>query len=164
MKKTSRLLVFAVITLFFACRKEEKIDSGTTSNSTSKSMNATEKKIVGAWFIKKERDSMFTTSSVFQRDTTFTGYDITNYVKFGESKVGTDYWQCDDAVGLINNQVVPPSLLQNNNAVGSFWYYEEATGYVVVSTVQYRLVSLTSAEMILHSKIGGRNKYYYFSK
>jgi hypothetical protein len=164
MYKSLFILLASTTLALISCKKEKDSTEPTTPTTTGTGMNATETKLLGTWFIKKERDSMFTTSFVYQRDTTFTGYDPSNYIKFSESTVGTDYWKCEDAVGLITNQVTPPDILANTASVGSFWHYEESAGFLIVSTYQYRIVSLTGTELVLHSKVLGRNKYHHFSK
>lgn len=166
MKYLMIILLAGAMLAITSCNKKKDSTKPTTPTTPSTGLNATETKLLGTWYLKKERDSMYTSSShPAYHDTIFTGYDNSVYFKFMSDAAGDTYYKSADACVLNTNVCVPPATLNNSGANnGVLWYYDESTSFLMINHVQMIIKSLTTSELILHCKHSSNNKYYHFSK
>jgi len=143
------IIAISLLTLA-ACTKK----SSSTSSSTS-TLNATETSLIGTWYLQKEQDSI--------GHVDYSGYSTSNYIQFTSTVLNatTGYLTFNDGCLIVTDIVQPPA---NVGVATVLWYYNATTNFLVLNTIQFTIVSLSSSSLILNCQYAGGNKYWYFSK
>ncbi len=155
MKKTLFAVLGVCMLLGTSCKK----DDNSSSSGNTGTLNATEQKLIGTWYLKKEH---FThkTSTMTVADSTWASFSNNPYVKFTSTKyayAGTNY----NAAGKVMTDKAALSSIATTS-IGPIrgissgdlpWYFDGTSNSLTANQYSYSFTQLNGNNLILVSSI-----------
>lgn len=154
-----------------SCKKQ----TTATSTTSTSILNATEKKMIGKWYLQK----VVSAGGGWWGDSTLTGYDSNAYIIFSESRYAYDTaplfngnkrknlsFRCSDFC-----KASTPAQVASWSEFQSTWFYDEASNCLGLPsswgayyTDCYKLVSVNEHELIIKCAYTVDSTMSYFQK
>ena len=143
-KILSGLLALSIFVLFSCkAKKSERV------------LSATEKKLVGTWYVSKQLDTaIYYVNGVYSTDTTaeYTNFSTSNYITFKSAVslnagAGNPGLQCIDATYGLSTAAGSAKPVSSVNS--AYWFYDDNLSELVISQAEYNIIKLTSDTLVL---------------